>query len=83
MIKPYQLESLRNSYPEGTRVELQNMEGELRMPRGLQGTVTNVDDIGDVHVNWDNGSTLALCPEVDSFKKLPAQEELQSPTMQM
>jgi len=36
------------------------MNGETQMPFGLEGEVTHVDDIGQIHVNWDNGSTLAL-----------------------
>lgn len=61
------VESLRDRYPEGTRVILRSMEGESDMPIGLRGTVTFVDDIGQIHVNWDNKRTLALDPKVDRF----------------
>ncbi len=37
------------------------------VPMGTCGTVTHIDDINQIHVNWDNGSTLALVPEVDVF----------------
>lgn len=30
---------------------------------GSKGTVQFVDDVGTVHVQWDNGSTLGLCPD--------------------
>ena len=34
---------------------------------GVCGTVESVDDAGQLHVKWDNGSTLALNPECDKF----------------
>lgn len=58
---------IRTKYPTGTKIILQNMEGESKMPAGLKGTVNWVDDIGQIHVNWENGSFLAINPEVDSF----------------
>ena len=62
---------LREMYPTGTRIELTNMDGEdpVRMYDGLKGTVTHVDDIGQIHVNWDNGSCLALDYDRDTFQK--------------
>ncbi len=40
------------------------------MPSGLKGKVCYVDDAGQIHVNWENGSSLAVLPEVDSFHKI-------------
>lgn len=37
------------------------------MSPGLKGKVDMVDDAGQIHVNWENGSSLALVPGVDSF----------------
>ncbi len=61
-------ERLSEEYMKGTRVVLSEMAGEDKMPNGLRGTVTSVDDIGQIHVAWDNGSSLALS-EGDSFSK--------------
>ena len=36
--------------------------------RGMCGTVQFVDDWGQIHVKWDNGSTLALNPKTDSYE---------------
>ena len=58
---------LREKYPPGTLLELTRMDGEPGMYKGLKGTVSSVDDIGQIHVNWENGSTLALNSELDSF----------------
>lgn len=34
-----------------------------KLPPGLEGTVTLVDDVGTVHVNWDDGTVLGLCKD--------------------
>lgn len=34
---------------------------------GVCGMVESVDDACQLHVKWDNGSTLALNPDVDEF----------------
>ena len=67
---------LRERYPAGTRVELTSMDDPYReLPAGAQGTVTGVDDIGTVHVRWDEGLTLGLVPTVDGFRKISGEEE--------
>ena len=55
--------NLRQRYPKGTVVCLAYMEGEPSMPSGLKGTVEFVDDIGQIHVSWENGRMLALNTE--------------------
>ena len=54
------IERLKENYPEGTRVELVYMSDNYAPPKGTQGTVTYVDDIGSLLVNWDNGSRLSV-----------------------
>ena len=34
---------------------------------GVCGIVTSIDGMGQIHVKWDNGSTLALNAFVDKF----------------
>jgi len=65
-----QVEHIRKMYPEGTKICLDEMEGERNMPSGLKGKVCYVDDAGQIHVNWENGSSLAVLPGVDSFHKI-------------
>lgn len=55
-----ELEALRAFYPKGTRIRLIKMDDPQAPPRGTLGTVQGLDDIGDMMVNWDNGSTLNL-----------------------
>ncbi len=47
---------------EGKRVRLINCtDSHTRLEPGLMGTVSLVDSVGTVHVDWDNGSKLGLC----------------------
>lgn len=63
-----QLELLRKRYPAGAEVCLEHMDGESGMPPGLKGKVACVDDAGQIHVNWENGSSLAVIPGVDRVR---------------
>lgn len=63
-------ESLRKIFKPGDRILCVNMEDAYGVPSGTEGTVDYVDDFGNVHMTWDNGSTLSLIPEVDKYKKL-------------
>lgn len=64
-----EVERLRKQYPAGTRVRLIRMADELQAPpAGTVGTITFVDDAGNVHVRWQNGSGLSLIPEADEFE---------------
>ena len=65
------IDRLRIEYPVGTRVELISMEDEYRkLKPGERGTVTGVDDIGTIHVNWDCGSCLGVAFGEDHCKKV-------------
>ena len=81
-----QIEYLKKQYPPGTRICLDSMGDDPRpIPAGTKGTVVAVDDIGQLHVNFDNGRALGICPEVDSFHKISEQTETEylSPKMSM
>ena len=70
------VESMREQYPPGTRVEvisLCNEEEHLRP--GMKGTVMGVDDQPALLVHWDNGSSLSLLIGQDQFRVIPEQEE--------
>jgi len=58
----------------GDRIELYYMEGESSVPMGTEGTVVSIDDdpfdrdTKLIRVKWDNGSSLAICSDVDKWK---------------
>lgn len=65
------VESLREEWPAGTRVELIHMEDPYsRLEPGSQGVVNFVDDIGTIFVRWDNGSGLGIVYGEDKIKKV-------------
>ena len=70
MLTRKEVEELRTRYPKGTRVRLVYMEDVQAPPTGCLGTVRMVDDIGTIHVSWDNGSTLGVVYGVDRIEKL-------------
>ena len=63
-----EIKRLRNIYKPGIKVRLIHMEGEPQMTEGLEGAIDYIDDAPQIHVNWENGSSLALIPEVDKFE---------------
>ena len=67
MLTKKEIRELKEIYLPGMEIELVHMEGE-DMPSGTVGTVVKVDDIGQIHMKWQNGSSLALNTELDKFK---------------
>lgn len=73
------VEAIKERYPAGTRIRLGSMEDPYTpVPPGTEGAVDFVDDIGQIHMKWDNGRSLALIPQEDSFSVIskPEQAEL-------
>lgn len=65
------VECIRAMYPAGARVELIEMDDPYRrLPPGIKGTVMAVDDIGTVHITWDNGSNLGAAYGVDRIRRI-------------
>ena len=70
MIRPEELQQLRDEYPFGTRVELVRMDDVQAPPIGTLGTVIGVDDIGSIMVHWDNGSGLSVAWGADLCRRV-------------
>ena len=64
------IENLRESFPRGCRVELLQMDDPQAPPIGTLGTVIGIDDLGTIHVNWDNGSGLGVAYGEDSCRRI-------------
>lgn len=64
------LNELKERFPEGARVRLTAMADSFAPPIGTLGTVVSVDDIGTIHVRWDNGSCLGVAYGEDRCERV-------------
>lgn len=66
---------IRKEYPPGTRVELLEMADVQAPPVGTKGTVLWADDVGDLCMHWDTGSSLKVVLSEDRVRKVNSTEE--------
>lgn len=63
-----QIEFTKKHYPQGTRIRLIEMKDPYApVPSGTKGTVSFVDDMGTIHMKWDNNRSLGIIPNEDVF----------------
>ncbi|WP_317367515.1 DUF4314 domain-containing protein [uncultured Tyzzerella sp.] len=62
-------EEIPIKYNIGNTIVLDEMIGE-NLPYGLKGTIKKIDSVGQIHISWENGSTLAIDPKIDKFEVL-------------
>ena len=68
-----EIQVIKDKYVKGAKIKLIKMYDPFSPPQSeTTGIVDFVDDIGQIHCNWNNGSTLALVPKVDDFEILEA-----------
>jgi hypothetical protein len=51
----------------GKKVRLIYMSDQYAPPPGTEGVIKHIDDMGQIHVKWDNNSSLALLPGIDKY----------------
>ena len=74
-IHPEMVKQLKEYYTPGTRVRLIHMSDPYtNLCQGDRGTVTMVDDIGTIHVNWDRGSMLGIVFGEDECRRIENNE---------
>lgn len=83
-----QAERNKKLYPPGTRIEMDHMNDPFApIPNGTKGTVVALDDIGQLIMAWDNGQTLAVNTDEDSFHVITDEKQDESmdnaPVMRM
>lgn len=77
-LKKEELETLRRQYPVGTKLKCIHMDDPFHpIPPGTVGEVSHIDDAGTIHMKWQSGSSLALVPGVDTFKKVETKKKLE------
>jgi hypothetical protein len=59
---------MNNNKMKGKRIRLIKMVDPQAVPNETTGTITHVDGIGQIHVKWDNGRSLAIIPEEDEYE---------------
>jgi hypothetical protein len=52
---------------KGKRIKLLFMDDAQAPPPGMMGTIKFIDGIGQIHVSWDNGSSLAIDQQLDEY----------------
>ena len=65
-----EIKEIKAKYKAGTRIKLIKMYDLYAPPSGIIGVVENVDDIGQIHIKWQNKSGLALIVGLDEFEIL-------------
>ena len=74
-IHPEMLKQLKEYYTSGTRVMLIRMSDPYtNLRQGDRGTVSMVDDIGTIHVNWDRGTSLGIVFGEDECRRIEENE---------
>ena len=65
-------QEIKKSFKEGMKVECIHMDDIHAVPTGTKtgtkGVIEKVDDLGTIHVKWENGSSLGLIVGEDLFK---------------
>lgn len=63
-----EIKQIKEKYVEGTKIELIKMYDLQAPPSKIKGFIEHVDDMGTLHIRWENGSSLGLVVGVDEFK---------------
>lgn len=53
---------------EGTLVRLIAMDDKQAPPSGTYGIINHIDDIGTIHTQWQNGSSLGIIYDLDNIE---------------
>ena len=61
------IQEIKKKYKKGTKIKLIKMYDIQAVPPNTLGIVDHVDDIGTIHIKWENGSSLGLIEDKDKF----------------
>lgn len=71
-----EIKDIKKKYIAGTKIKLIKMYDLQEVPVGTKGIIEFIDDIGTLHIKWENGSTLGLVVGVDEFEIIEEQEKI-------
>lgn len=72
-----ELKKIKEQYPIGTKIRLdKDMDDSYPVKAGTIGEIDYIDDAGQIHMNWETGSSLALIIGVDTFTVLERPEKI-------
>ena len=63
-----EIQFIKDKYITGKKIKLIKMYDLQALPAGTIGIVDFVDDLGQIQMIWENGSTLALNIGIDEFE---------------
>lgn len=70
------IKEIKEKYISGVRIKLlKTIDDERPIEAGTIGKVDHVDDMGTIHMIWDNGRTLGLIPNEDKFEIISSVEQ--------
>lgn len=65
---PEEVKEIENKYRPGLKVKLIKMYDLYAPPARTIGIIKGVDSVGNILVNWENGSSLSLISVIDEFE---------------
>ena len=71
-----ELKKMREEFPSGCRIVLDEMDDVQAPKPGSQGTCQGVDDAGNILVNWDGGGSLNVAYGADTCHCVASEEEI-------
>ncbi|MFQ6807380.1 MAG: DUF4314 domain-containing protein [Lachnospiraceae bacterium] len=71
-----ELKKMREEFPSGCRIVLDEMDDVQAPKPGSQGTCRGVDDAGNVMVSWDTGGSLSVAYGADTCHRVASESEI-------
>ena len=71
-----ELKKMREEFPSGCRIVLDEMDDVQAPKTGSQGTCRGVDDAGNVMVSWDTGGSLSVAYGADTCHRVASESEI-------
>lgn len=71
-----EIQETKEKYVSGTKIKLlETLDDSQPIESGTIGKVDHVDDMGTIHMIWDNGRTLGIIPNEDKFEIISSIEQ--------